>query len=176
MTTPAVGAAVAQPGSGRAGEGSAGEGSAGKGNAGRGNAGLVDAALLALLGAGVLVDAQGYPPALADGAPGPAFFPRLVAALLVLGAGALAARTLRQRRKAPPAVGGVLRLLAAAGWIGVFLLLLPVLGSLVTLPFLVSGLAWLAGERSLRILIVLPLAFAGFVRLLFGVVLGVPIP
>ena len=48
------------------------------------SAAFVEAGLLALVGAGVLVDARGYPAPLIEGVPGPAFFPGLVAALLIV--------------------------------------------------------------------------------------------
>lgn len=137
---------------------------------------LAEAGLLALLGAGVLFDAHGYPPPLAQGAPGPAFFPRLLAILLIGAAAVLAARTRRRQETSGHPGGSTIRLLGAAGWIAGFLLALPVVGHLLTLPPLVAGLMWLFGERSPRILVGVPVAFAGFVHLLFVVALGVPLP
>lgn len=121
----------------------------------------------------MLLDAGGYPPPLAEGVPGPALFPRLIAILLVLSAlGVLL-------RRSPPGVereAGGLRAGAAALWIGCFLVVLPILGALVALPPLVAGLMWLAGERSSGRLIGVPLAFAAGAWLIFARVLGVALP
>ena len=137
---------------------------------------LIEAGLLALLAAGVLIDAHAYPPPLAQGAPGPAFFPRLLAVLVIGGAAVLAARALRGGDAPTRPGGGTLRLFGAAAWIAGFLLALPVLGHLLALPPLVAGLMWLFGERSPRVLVGVPAAFAGCVHLLFAVALGVHLP
>ena len=136
---------------------------------------LVEAALLALVGAGVFVDTLGYPSPLIEGVPGPAFFPRLLAVLLLAAAVTLAVRPTRAS-DIEPLGGGAVRLAGAAGWIAGFLFALPWLGHLVALPPLVGGLMWLSGERSARTLIVISLLFGGFVHLLFVVALGVPLP
>ena len=151
---------------------------------------LVEAGALALLGAVVLLDTRAYPPPLTEGAPGPAFFPRLAAALLIACALWLAVRSIRNgalvsassQSAAPaaegdrPGAGGRLRVGAAAGTIAAFLLALPHLGTLVSLPLLLFGLMRLAGERARVVLVAAPLVFAGFVVLLFEAVLGVPLP
>ena len=142
---------------------------------------LLEAGLLALVGAGVLFDARGYPQSLVEGVPGPAFFPRLLALLLIGCAAILAVRALgRPDRAGSPGGGspggGTIRLAGAALWIAGFLLALPLLGNLLALPPLVGGLMWFSGERSPRILIAVSLAFAGFAHLLFVVALGVPLP
>lgn len=157
---------------------------------------LVEAGLLALLGAGVLLDALGYPPPLVEGAPGPAFFPRLVAILLLGCAAGLALRSRRRPSPSAPSAAGAetkppaagdpadgavgipreLRRWGAALWIAAYLLALPLLGVLFALPALVCGLMWLSGERSYGLLLAVPLGFAGFLHLLFERVLGVPLP
>lgn len=151
---------------------------------------LVEAGALALLGAVVLFDTRAYPPPLTEGAPGPAFFPRLAAALLIACALWLAVRSIRNgalasassESAAPaaegsrPGAGGRLRVGAAAATIAAFLLALPHLGTLVALPLLLFGLMRLAGERARVVLVAAPLVFAGFVVLLFEAVLGVPLP
>ncbi len=142
----------------------------------RGSASLVEAGLLALVGVGVLLDARGYPAPLLEGVPGPAFFPGLVAALLIACAGVLALRPARAPTGARDTGRGVLRLLGATLWIAGFLLVLPLIGHLAALPPLVLGLMWLSGERSPWILTAVSLAFGGFVHLLFVVTLGVPLP
>lgn len=143
---------------------------------GRRPASLLEAGLLALAGAGVLLDARGYPAPLLEGVPGPAFFPGLVAALLIACAAILAVRRQRQAAREETRGGGALRLLGATLWIAGFLLALPLIGHLFALPPLVCGLMWLSGERSPWVLTAVSVAFGGFVHLLFVVTLGVPLP
>ena len=69
-----------------------------------------------------------------------------------------------------------LQLWIAVAWIAAFLLVWPRLGTVLSVPLLVVGLMWLTGERSWRILVSVPLAFAGFIYLVFMVLLGVPLP
>ncbi len=165
---------------------------------------LAEAGLLAAVGAAVLLDSRGYPPSLAEGAPGPAFFPRLLAALLIACAAWLAIRAWRGGRERgsggesggesgagrsrgsassdpAPGVGAESRvrrlgLWVAVAWIAAFLLVWPRLGTVLSVPILVVGLMWLTGERSWRTLVFVPLAFAGFIYLVFMVLLGVPLP
>ena len=165
---------------------------------------LAEAGLLAAVGAAVLLDSRGYPPSLAEGAPGPAFFPRLLAVLLIACAAWLAIRAWRGAREmgsdggsggesgagrsrgnvasdsAPGVEAGSrvrrLGLWIAVAWIAAFLLAWPRLGTVLSVPLLVVGLMWLTGERSWRTLVSVPLAFAGFIYLVFMVLLGVPLP
>ena len=148
---------------------------------------LAEAGLLAVVAAGVLLDSRSYPGSLAEGAPGPAFFPRLLAVLLMGCAAWLAVRAARQPPEsdagrsrgnavAGPGAGRVARLGLGAAWIAVFLLAWPRVGTLVSVPLLVAGLMWLTGERSRLALIAVPLAFAAFIYLVFMVALGVPLP
>ena len=157
---------------------------------------LAEAGLLAAVGAAVLLDSRGYPPSLVEGAPGPAFFPRLLAVLLIACAAWLAIRAWRGAREggsgagrsrgnvasdsAPgPETGSRVRRLGlwvAVAWIAAFLLVWPRLGTVLSVPLLVVGLMWLTGERSWRTLVSVPLAFAGFIYLVFMVLLGVPLP
>ncbi len=169
---------------------------------------LAEAGLLAAVGAAVLLDSRGYPPSLAEGAPGPAFFPRLLSALLIASAAWLAIRAWRGARgggsggakesgseaesgtgrsrgnASPDSAAGPgprsriqrLGLWIAVAWIAAFLLVWPRLGTVLSVPLLVVGLMWLTGERSWRTLVSVPLAFAGFIYLVFMVLLGVPLP
>ena len=173
---------------------------------------LAEAGLLVAVGGAVLLDSRGYPPSLAEGAPGPAFFPRLLAGLLIACAAWLAIRAWRgardrgwragsgtdsrgdsrgesgsgpSRGNAAPnaaagsAAGSRIRRLAvwiAVAWIAGFLLAWPRLGTVGSVPLLVAGLMWLTGERSWRALVAVPLVFAGFIHLVFMVLLGVPLP
>ena len=136
----------------------------------------VEAGLLALIGAGVLFDARGYPAPLIEDVPGPAFFPVLLAALLIAGAAVLGFRPPRKIASEKTDGGGALRLLGPTLWIAGFLVVLPLIGHLLALPPLVFGLMWLSGERSPWTLTAVSLAFGGFVHLLFVVTLGVPLP
>ena len=169
---------------------------------------LTETGLLAAIGAAVLLDSRGYPPSLTEGAPGPAFFPRLLAVLLNACAAWLAIRGWRGARER--GVGGgsaggsggesgaarsrgnvasesaagseagsripLLGVWIAVAWIAAFLLIWPRLGTVLSVPLLVVGLMWLTGERSWRTLVSVPLAFAGFIYLVFMVLLGVPLP
>lgn len=139
-------------------------------------AAFVEAGLVALLGAGMLLDARGYPAPLIERVPGPAFFPGLVAFLLIACAAVLALRPPRGPAGAGIDGGGALRLGGAVLWVAGFLAILPLAGHLLALPPLVCGLMWLSGERSPWILSAVPLAFGAFVHLLFVVALGVPLP
>ena len=158
---------------------------------------LAEAAFLAVLAVGVLLDSRSYPASLSEGAPGPAFFPRLLATLLIICAVWLAVRA---RPWSPPpeppaepppppdarrsrgnvfsgsAVGPGVRLWFAVAWIAAFLLVWSRLGTVVSVPLLVVGLMWLTGERSRVVLVSVPLVFAGFIYLVFMVALGVPLP
>ncbi|MDE2663461.1 MAG: tripartite tricarboxylate transporter TctB family protein [Gemmatimonadota bacterium] len=153
---------------------------------------LAEAGLLAVVAAGILLDSRSYPGSLAEGAPGPAFFPRLLAVLLMGCAAWLAVRAARQPPELDagrsrgnvvgspgagrPGAGRDARLGLGAAWIAVFLLIWPRLGTVVSVPLLVAGLMWLTGERSRLALIAVPLAFAAFIYLVFMVALGVPLP
>ena len=138
---------------------------------------LTETGLLAAIGAAVLLDSRGYPPSLTEGAPGPAFFPRMLAVLLIACAAWLPVRAWRkgsgsQAESRIPRLG----VLIAVAWIAAFLLVWPWLGTVLSVPLLVVGLMWLTGERSWRTLVSVPLAFAGFIYLVFMVLLGVPLP
>lgn len=169
---------------------------------------LTETVLLAAIGVAVLLDSRGYPPSLAEGAPGPAFFPRLLAVLLIACAAWLAVRAWRgttERRSGDGSAGAtdresgagryrgnvasdsaagartgsripLLGVWIAVAWIAAFLLVWPRLGTVLSVPLLVVGLMWLTGERSWRTMVSVPLAFAGFIYLVFMVLLGVPLP
>ena len=158
---------------------------------------LAEAGLLAVVAAGVLLDSRSYPGSLAEGAPGPAFFPRLLAVLLMVCAAWLAIRATRRPHESDagrsrgnvtgspeagrsgagsPGAGRGARLGLGAAWIAVFLIIWPRLGTVVSVPLLVAGLMWLTGERARLALIAVPLLFAAFIYLVFMVALGVPLP
>ncbi|HET7876302.1 MAG TPA: tripartite tricarboxylate transporter TctB family protein [Methylomirabilota bacterium] len=119
-----------------------------------------------------------------DGAPGPALFPQVLAALMVLFGGSLVVSSvaaLRAGRAAetPPAlpVGrrGVVNALLVFAAIIVFMAAAPALGFLLTTAVLLGGLMWWLGAPRLRA----GLAAVGltlFVYLIFGKLLRVPLP
>ena len=148
---------------------------------------LAEAGLLAAVAAGVLLDSRSYPGSLAEGAPGPAFFPRLLAVLLMGCAAWLAIRAARRPPESnsrhfrghpipAPGAGRGVRLALGAAWIAVFLFAWPRLGTVVSVPLLVAGLMWLTGERSRLAFIAVPLGFAAFIYVVFMVALGAPLP
>lgn len=144
---------------------------------------LLEPALLAATAGVVLFDSATYPGGL-EGAPGPALFPRILAFVLLGGAGVLTWRALRgtgiRKRPRPVASASAPRrpwvFWAAAGWLAGALAAMPHLGAPGALALLVGGLLWLGGERAPGILIALPIGFAGAVWLLFAGALGVPLP
>lgn len=143
---------------------------------------FVEPAALAAIGAAVLLDTLGYPEALAPGAPGPAFFPRILGAGLIAGAAILALR--RPDRADPggarpgsgPRIHRRRRVWVASAWIAAALSALSFVGTLFVLPPLVGGLLWLSGERTPSLLVGVPAAFTALVWLVFSVLLGVPLP
>ncbi len=134
---------------------------------------LVEAAVLALVAAGVLAASTGWPAPLVPGVPGPAFFPRMLAGLLIGCAAGIAARAHRR----PGAADRIERnqVLAVLGITG-SLLAVPWAGALIVLPVLVAGLTGLAGERSPVVVVGTALGFAGAAHLLFVGVLHVALP
>lgn len=140
------------------------------------------ALVLAALAVYVVVEAAGYPDSLVPGAPGPAFFPRLLAVAL-LGLCALLLVRLWRSKRAPSASeprskaashrGRVL-----VGLVGLVLTLrlVPYLGALVVLPPALALILWLMGERRPPRLIAIPLAFDLFLWLVFVRALAVDLP
>ncbi len=152
--------------------------------------------VLALVAAVVIIDSLAYPPSLVPGAPGPAFFPRLLAAGLLACAGVLGRRAARgtPRPDGEPAGGATAadadgrgtgsrlhrldRPRVAGGIVAVagFLLLGPRTDTIATLPLLVTSLMALMGERRVAPLVAVPLGFTLFVYLVFERAFGVPLP
>lgn len=153
----------------------------------------------------VAIDALSYPPSLVPGAPGPAFFPRLLAGLLFALGIALAVRAGREggavhgdphgepaaptdrmpdrdpepredEARASAARLDLARVAGGVAAIGAFLWLAPWTGTFVLLPVLVAALMGLMGERRPASLIGVPLAFALFVYLVFYRAFGVAVP
>jgi putative tricarboxylic transport membrane protein len=140
---------------------------------------LVAALLAAALGAAVVLHVRSFPE-LPDGQPGPALFPGIVGALLLVLGLVLVVRALRARGR-PVAAGvtagrqGVLRALAVVGLVVAYLLLAEVLGFLLTMVVLLFLLMWLLGARPLGAAVAAA-ATTAIVVLLFQELLFVPLP
>jgi len=141
---------------------------------------VVAGLLAAGLGAAVVLHVRTFPE-LPDGQPGPALFPGIVGALLVLFGLALAVRGVRARGRpaADPDAGvtkqGWLRALAVVGLVVAYLLLAETLGFAVTMGVLLLLLMWLLGARPL-VAAVAAVVTTGFILLVFGELLLVPLP
>jgi putative tricarboxylic transport membrane protein len=141
---------------------------------------LVSGLLAAALGAAVVLHVRTFPE-LPDGQPGPALFPGIVGSLLVLFGLVLVVRAAldRNRVSADPDAGvtvqGRLRALAVLGLVVGYLLLAETLGFAVTMSVLLFLLMWLLGVRPL-VAVLAAAATTGFVLLVFGELLLVPLP
>jgi len=153
---------------------------------------LVAGLLAAALGVGVLLYVRGFP-TLPGEAPGPALFPGIVGALLVLFGLILAARSAYARSRAarqepgeeypveeaPPtprgSVKGRLDALAVVGLIVGYLLLVDTLGFPLTMGGLLFLLMWRLGGKPWRALGAAAITTAAIV-LMFQQVLLVPLP
>jgi putative tricarboxylic transport membrane protein len=141
---------------------------------------LVGGALAAALGAGVVLHVRSFPE-LPDGQPGPALFPGIVGALLVLFGLVLVVRAVlgRGRAAVDPDAGitpqGRLRALAVLGLVVGYLLLAETLGFAVTMGVLLFLLMWLLGARPL-VAVLAAAVTTGFILVVFGELLLVPLP
>jgi putative tricarboxylic transport membrane protein len=140
---------------------------------------LVAGLLAAALGAAVVLHVRTFPD-LPDGQPGPALFPGIVGALLLVFGLVLVVRAVLARGRpvgagAPVTRQGVVRALAVVGLVVAYLLVAEVLGFLLTMAVLLFLLMWLLGAKPL----VAALAAAvttGVIVLLFQELLLVPLP
>jgi putative tricarboxylic transport membrane protein len=140
---------------------------------------LVAALLAVALGAAVVLHVRTFPE-LPDGQPGPALFPGIVGALLLVFGLVLLVRTVLARGRpvasASPVAGqGVARALAVVGLVVAYLLLAEVLGFLLTMAVLLFLLMWLLGAKPL-VAALAAAATTGIVVLLFQELLLVPLP
>ncbi|WP_219420206.1 tripartite tricarboxylate transporter TctB family protein [Pseudonocardia nigra] len=141
---------------------------------------LLGGALAAALGAAVLLYVQGFPE-LPDGQPGPALFPGIIGALLVVFGLTLVVRALRARRAAAPedaaatGTGARLRALAVLGLVVAYLLLAETLGFVLTMGPLLFLLMWLLGAR-VWVAAAATAVTTGVIVLIFREILFVPLP
>jgi putative tricarboxylic transport membrane protein len=137
--------------------------------------GLISAAV----GAAVLLHVRTFPQ-LPDGSPGPALFPGIVGALLVVFGLVLAVRAVRTRGRAvapgaPAAPGNVVRALAVLGFVVAYFLLAEAVGFILTMAVLLFLLTWVLGVRPL-VAAALAVVTTGVIVLLFRELLLVPLP
>jgi putative tricarboxylic transport membrane protein len=141
---------------------------------------VVGGLLAAVLGAAVVLHVRTFPE-LPDGQPGPALFPGIVGALLVVFGLALVVRAVLARGQPAdnPEAGvttrGRLRALAVLGLVVGYLLLAETLGFAVTMGVLLFLLMWLLGARPL-VAALAAAATTGFIFVVFEELLLVPLP
>lgn len=140
---------------------------------------LAGGLIAAVLGAAVLLHVRTFPE-LPDGQPGPALFPGIVGALLLVFGLVLAVRALLTRGRpvapgAPVAPGGPLRAFAVVGFVVAYFLLAEVVGFIVTMAVLLFLLTWLLGGKPL-VAAVSAAVTTGVIVLLFRELLLVPLP
>jgi putative tricarboxylic transport membrane protein len=135
--------------------------------------------LSAALGAAVLLHVRTFPQ-LPDGQPGPALFPGIVGALLVVFGLVLAVRALLTRDRAvapgaPTARHGIVKAIAVLGFVLAYLLLAETLGFVITMAVLLFLLTWLLGVKPL-VAAASAVVTTGVIVLLFRELLFVPLP
>lgn len=140
---------------------------------------LVGGLVAAGVGAAVLLHVRGFPE-LPDGQPGPALFPGIVGALLVVFGLVLAGRALWGRGatddpRPTSATRGRIDALAVLGAIVAYLLLAETLGFALTMALLLFLLTWRLGARPWAAAVSAVVTTASIV-LVFEYVLFVPLP
>lgn len=137
----------------------------------------VSLGLMAIAGAAIVIG-NSFPPAYDPSAPDPAFYPRVVA--LVLLAFIIGDLILARLGRASDALVGdaVASRLALAGVAGmaVYLLFIRWLGFFVATPILIAGGSWLLGARSLPAVIAIALGTTLFFYFVFDVGFALPLP
>jgi putative tricarboxylic transport membrane protein len=133
-------------------------------------------ALLAL--SAVIVVVSGDFPAGQEGDPGPAFFPRFIAAAIALFALLQAAEYLRSEREQLHEIdpGTAKRLVVVGAFPVAYVLLMPFVGFLITtIGFLVTFM-WYSGARSIPIIAGSSMGITLVLHYVFGVFFRVPLP
>lgn len=142
---------------------------------------VVAATIFVALGVFVFVETRGYPASLTPGAPGPAFFPLLLAGLLVALAIALFLEAVRSGESVatPPSVFDwrpSARWATVFGSVSIFLLLAEETDFLLLLLPLLAVVMGLMGERRPKTLVMAPTLFVVFAYVVFVRLFGVPFP
>lgn len=142
---------------------------------------VVASGILAAVSTGVFVETRDYPASSVAGAPGPAFFPRILAGVLLLLALLLVVQALLGGSDASSKKKrlGAAESKKIAGTIAistVFVAFLAVGDFYLMAPLLLAGVMVIMGERTWWKLVVVPLAFDGFVYLVFFRLFGVMLP
>jgi putative tricarboxylic transport membrane protein len=141
---------------------------------------VVAGLLAAAVGAAVVLHVRTFPE-LPDGAPGPALFPGIVGALLLVFGLVLAVRAVLARGREAVRHGvaatprGRLQALGVLGFVAAYLLLAEVLGFPLTMAVLLFLLMWLLGAR-LWVAAAAAVVTTGVILLLFQELLLVPLP
>ncbi len=150
---------------------------------------LVGSVVIAAVGVLVLLLAFSYPtPAVVFDAIGPMGFPKVIGLFLLVGGAVLSGNTVRKMRQSgrwaaeegtedePEHPSSARRaLLVMAGSFG-FLALLPVVGFEIVMPVGIALALWALGYRTWARRAIVGVAFTVFAFVVFGVVLGVPLP
>ena len=140
---------------------------------------LTAAALVLAVGIALLVGAFAFP-FLQAGVPGPGFLPLLIAVSILAAGLALVAGTVRRTTLAGnphwPAMSGWWRVIAMMIALTVAFLLLEALGFLIVTTIFMAAMIYCLGERSWRVLAMVPPLSAIALYAVFAVWLRVPLP
>lgn len=142
---------------------------------------LITAAALLALAAFVFVETADYPGSLVRGAPGPAFFPRVLAGALAVLAAAMALTAARGEAGEVGAAGGEApggtgRIVLSLTLVVAFVAGVGTLGFFVLLPPLLACVMAIMGERRPAMLVAAPLLFDLFVYVVFYRIFAVDLP
>ena len=137
----------------------------------------IAAVLLLGLAAGVFLATRDYPGALA-GTPGPAFFPRVIAAALAAMAVVQLGTALRADESGGPRVSttAVRRVGVPVAFLVAYVLVLPFLGFFLTTSVFLVALMYYSGARDLRVSLPVAVVVSIVLQNVFVGFLHVPLP
>lgn len=136
------------------------------------------AALLFLaLSAGIYAVSGGFPAPTGSG-PGPAFFPRAIAACIaVLAVGQIAKSQLHSDETAHEVTwGATKRVLVPVALLVAYVAALPTLGFVVGTVVFMAVLQWYSGVESVGVIVGFSLVFTVVLQYVFGSLLHIPLP
>ena len=139
----------------------------------------VAAAGLFAAGLYVIIETRGYPGSPVPGAPGPAFFPQLLAGLLMVLSVGLAVSAYCSWRSGSGEViqwEGLSKITLVICLSVVYLALLPIGDFYLLTPPLLAAIMAIMGERRAQYLTLVPLGFVTFVYVVFYLAFGVELP